>query len=991
MSSRGKVAPDLEDSSGSFQRASSSRKKGKKKSCVRVIVGGCISAIANIGCNIWTAPIKKIGERFGASVRGYMMFVRSLFWLNFFCAAAWLGALQIPQIAEWAPGVGASEAGGIFRSMFTGTEGLERSFFYYSGYGVWSMPKNLTVDFNVSNSTFYVKGSPTPVYEPIAVKSAALGVFPLNVGVLPNIDVWYLGLIFICYMYALLFILSNIFKFYGPSYDPPVGSNNYDAGRAVFDAWDFSVNHKSTSDDLIAKICGTMIVLRDGINRAEKKAAQGCVGCIIAYTKKLIGILLTVALLIIFAGVIGAMINPTFSQYLIKQAGIPNYAAGFVFPLALAAMNGSLPAIMKLIVKIEDWSMETQVQQLILRVYIIKLFNLFITIYTPFQDAQKENIQALYRDGVYDINGERTAESAYQAFLDLCIEDTLGMILWKLCITDMFVQAVTNSFVLKILFKMKRSGNMKPKKLRKYREDIKVEALAVEVNRLLQDTIDSQAKMGITNTGLEDKMLNYSKKKKDVTKAVLAFVQDPKNAIETEAVENPKANTDKDPMEWVVGDAAAKYFAHLGGAAGNETVRGTASGSGNGAGAACGSLSGSGLGKGGMPGASDGSEESDEPEGEDGDGDDRPGTAGSRPSTALDGPAKANYVQMAKDRAMADAKKEYDVPTNIINLMYQQCLIFIGMPFAPMLFVLGLLGYLVTFWVQYDVLISRSKAPESANVGSAYYRFLGATWVYSTVIVSGIWLTRQGNQFCGPFSASTGAEVPLTDVNPAIYRTFHFYILNRHEWLVENYTRVVSICFSAIIMCFCCGCCFVTCMFYERGSKQKSRVGRKANATILKLETERRSTMQTLSDWSKATKNSIPGLADESVPFLQDTEVFAAAEAKADAQSSLLDNERLKFIADSMNVPPRVRSDEFSDPEQYKAVGHFPRPEYDEPEADVKHAGIPVDCVSDFMMWRTGRARLDDPNDKNSGLTFQFPYNTVANTSNLDNDSDNDL
>jgi hypothetical protein len=71
------------------------------------------------------------------------------------------------------------------------------------------------------------------------------------------------------------------------------------------------------------------------------------------------------------------------------------------------------------------------------------------------------------------------------------------------------------------------------------------------------------------------------------------------------------------------------------------------------------------------------------------------------------------------------------VSTNIINLMYQQCLIWSGFACAPFLFALGLLGFLVQFLVQYSALMVRSKAPKSAAVGSLYYRFLLATWCFA--------------------------------------------------------------------------------------------------------------------------------------------------------------------------------------------------------------------------------------------------------------------
>ena len=60
-----------------------------------------------------------VAERFGASVRGFMQFIRTLFWLNFTLAIVWVVVVQISQLTAFVQSD--VDAGKFLVGLFTGT------------------------------------------------------------------------------------------------------------------------------------------------------------------------------------------------------------------------------------------------------------------------------------------------------------------------------------------------------------------------------------------------------------------------------------------------------------------------------------------------------------------------------------------------------------------------------------------------------------------------------------------------------------------------------------------------------------------------------------------------------------------------------------------------------------------------------------------------------------------------------------------------------
>jgi hypothetical protein len=191
----------------------------------------------------------------------------------------------------------------------------------------------------------------------------------------------------------------------------------------------------------------------------------------------------------------------------------------FLFPVTLAIINGMVPTLCKIFVKIEKWDNATEVSQLILRVWVIKLLNLLITFATSYgQVGDPEKIREKY------IAGDYTLE---QAESYLCKEDYLGMLLWKMAITDMVTQILTHSVALRLLFCIKSSVSGGKKKLKKLRQEMKVADFCREVGLPF-----------VTKEDIENS-----------TKVCVDFVADEKNHVALE---------DSDDKEWVCEDAVSK-------------------------------------------------------------------------------------------------------------------------------------------------------------------------------------------------------------------------------------------------------------------------------------------------------------------------------------------------------------------------------------------------------------------------------------------------
>lgn len=154
-----------------------------------------------------------------------MLFIRTLFWLNFTLALVWGLILQLSQLTSFA-NRDDIDATKFIIGLFTGTvrdfckpnarvlvaplcsrvvrvfafdQGLERSWFFFSGYGAYSMPTNLT-----ANATILGVQYEKPVGLGLGLPDSVV-----------TTDVWYLGLSAFSMFYSLYFALNAILEHYG--------------------------------------------------------------------------------------------------------------------------------------------------------------------------------------------------------------------------------------------------------------------------------------------------------------------------------------------------------------------------------------------------------------------------------------------------------------------------------------------------------------------------------------------------------------------------------------------------------------------------------------------------------------------------------------------------------------------------------------------------------------------------------------------------------
>jgi hypothetical protein len=98
--------------------------------------------------------------------------------------------------------------------------------------------------------------------------------------------------------YSLYFALAAILQHFDSAYDPPVGAQQYDCGRAVFDAWDFALSDKQAIEDNLAKIGGSFKALTDTQKEAKRATTKTWGACFVFYFRKVLGVTLSLCLVL---------------------------------------------------------------------------------------------------------------------------------------------------------------------------------------------------------------------------------------------------------------------------------------------------------------------------------------------------------------------------------------------------------------------------------------------------------------------------------------------------------------------------------------------------------------------------------------------------------------------------------------------------------------------------------------------------------------------
>ncbi|EFC48013.1 predicted protein [Naegleria gruberi] len=125
-------------------------------------------------------------------------------------------------------------------------------------------------------------------------------------------------------------------------------------------------------------------------------------------------------------------------------------------------------------------------------------------------------------------------------------------------------------------------------------------------------------------------------------------------------------------------------------------------------------------------------------------------------------------------------KVEFDVPENVIELLYRQSLIFVGMIMSPMIPIAGLFSNLVLYFCKYLIMRVTAKFPdnpyERGKSSPFNLNMLLLTFVFCLVPL-GFFLFQASGSNCGPFRASALAsqQMPIEAALTALSLAFTFY------------------------------------------------------------------------------------------------------------------------------------------------------------------------------------------------------------------------
>lgn len=160
---------------------------------------------------------------------------------------------------------------------------------------------------------------------------------------------------------------------------------------------------------------------------------------------------------------------------------------------------------------------------------------------------------------------------------------------------------------------------------------------------------------------------------------------------------------------------------------------------------------------------------------------------------------------------------QFDIPRNVIDLVYGQCLILIGTFFSPVLPFIGVLKMIVFFYVKKVSLFYNNRLPDKSFQGaklSSIFALLLLVMFFMCIGLVGWGVTRVPTSFCGPFKNIKGSERKF------IIDQLSFVVTSWPEWIHQTlrfmYTAAFLLPFLILV---------VSLVFYYRSmSREHHRV-----------------------------------------------------------------------------------------------------------------------------------------------------------------------
>lgn len=344
---------------------------------------------------LFRGSLKRIEGYFGSGVVSVFVFLRWICLMNLALAISWLALVVGPF---WAlEGFTAGMNRSLSPLLAIGGEGLETSFAFYGGYPATSSKGSYAYETGYFFATLIMfVGSFVSLFFKMAARVRQR------------------------YDRAALVRRDRFYPF----------------SSLIYTSWDYSICkpqaavhlHRGIATTLMETI-GDLSVELETIKESKRKSWGRFLG-------RILGITLSVLVLSAVFVIISLMV--------VNEASLVKSTTVFIIPIAVSLFNLILPIMVRAIVRLERWSPRVTVQQNIIRVYILKIFTLFILMVRIYSEANSNLAIPILGGKVNPTAGlgaSSSSEATTQDGLE-CAETQIGKQVVRLVISEMVVSSL---------------------------------------------------------------------------------------------------------------------------------------------------------------------------------------------------------------------------------------------------------------------------------------------------------------------------------------------------------------------------------------------------------------------------------------------------------------------------------------------------------------------------------------------------------------------
>jgi hypothetical protein len=345
---------------------------------------------------LFRGSLKRIEGYFGSGVVSVFVFLRWICLMNLALAVSWLALVVAPFWALQGFTAGATKS--LSPLLAIGGEGLENTFAFYGGYPAASSKGSYAFETGYFFATLIMfVGSFVSLFFKMAARVRQR------------------------YDRAALVRRDRFYPF----------------SSLIYTSWDYAICkpqaavhlHRGIATTLMETI-GDLSVELETIKESKRKSWGRFLG-------RLLGITLSVLVLSAVFVIISLMV--------VNEASLVKSTTVFIIPIAVSVFNLIFPIMVRAIVRLERWSPRVTVQQNIIRVFVLKIFTLFILMVRIYSQVNSNLPIPVIGGKLGTTSGLASSSAATPSSLSDgrdCAETQIGKQVVRLVISEMVVSSL---------------------------------------------------------------------------------------------------------------------------------------------------------------------------------------------------------------------------------------------------------------------------------------------------------------------------------------------------------------------------------------------------------------------------------------------------------------------------------------------------------------------------------------------------------------------